>query len=127
MVSRISRTLDFWLKISTKRCGLYTSLYGNNYVLFVILYFCCFTCTCMSSVTRHPFYSALQQHACTNSQPSYCIFYCRQSPLKKTSQETAVNFNGVKRSCLSFAIASIRRSLPTSLFTFCLITIQVYS
>ena len=29
MVSCISRTRDFWLKISAKRCGLYTSFYGN--------------------------------------------------------------------------------------------------
>ena len=28
MVSCISRTRDFWLKISAKRCGLYTSFYG---------------------------------------------------------------------------------------------------
>ena len=29
MVSCISRTRDFWLKISAKRCGLYTSFYGT--------------------------------------------------------------------------------------------------
>ena len=32
MVSCISRTRDFWLKISAKRCGLYTSFYGNFFL-----------------------------------------------------------------------------------------------
>ena len=37
MVSCISRTRDFWPKTLAKRCGLYTSLYGNygNYITFI--------------------------------------------------------------------------------------------
>ena len=32
MVSCIRRTRDFLLKISAKRCGLYTSFYGNHFI-----------------------------------------------------------------------------------------------
>ena len=31
IVSCISRTRDFWPKTLAKRCGLYTSLYGNRF------------------------------------------------------------------------------------------------
>ena len=35
MVSCISRTRDFWPKTLAKRCGLYTSLYGNWHLLVI--------------------------------------------------------------------------------------------
>ena len=36
MVSCISRTRDFWFKISAKRCGLYTSFYGISKSKFLV-------------------------------------------------------------------------------------------
>ena len=39
MVSCISRTRDFWLKISAKRCGLYTSFYGTPQVISLLYAF----------------------------------------------------------------------------------------
>ena len=81
MVSCISRTRDFWLKISAKRCGLYTSFYGMLHI-----HFPCFVSLWFKEQDTDTLYST------KNNFVSLCTITCKNSGDMSTQHFGQLNF-----------------------------------